>query len=318
MIERKIGILAQGDAFLAILARQGGADGDARHDAVSVVIERGGHRGEDGTGGGPHLHRRRSSWQDHGELVAADAIGHGLAGHGLDPEAHRRDQRVARGMAHRVVDDFEVIDVDQHQAEIERRRGGQARNRLVEARPVRERRQRVVIGQPMIAGANLLVLDRDRAEMDAGLDDLALEFIGAARPVIVEGKAADDAPVAGLDGAGPAGPQAERQHEILEAPPERVVRDVGDADGLAAVDRGAAGADARADRDTRDGGRVGRRERRRGQRDEAPLLVERQDGADDARCDRFGTQAQAFHDGAQRLTAGDGHQDLVLQRLQTF
>lgn len=146
-------------------------------------------------------------------------------------------------MAERVVDQLEMVDIDQHQPETA---AGSAHfgDGAVELAAVRQAGQRVEISEMVIAGADLVMLDRDGAEMDAGRDDLAFEQLRPAGPVEIEGEGADDAAVAGLDRRRPAGAQAQRQGQAGIGRPERIGGDVGDFDGLAAENGGSAGADA--------------------------------------------------------------------------
>ena len=119
--------------------------------------------------------------QQHGELVAADA-GHEVgAGHGgLQARADLAQQAVARGVAERVVELLEVVEVDQQQRELGLDRAGRGRG-LVELgeqlAAVGQARQRVVHGV-------VLALGDERAQ-------LVLELAAVGRVTHVEHEALD-------------------------------------------------------------------------------------------------------------------------------
>ncbi len=242
MVEREVGILTQDDAVQPILTGKRPADGDARHDAVAVMVERDRDRCQRGRGEGAHVGRPFAIADEDGEFVAADPASQAIGERRAEPHADLGDQRVPGSMAERIVDPLEMVDVDQHQP-VAAAGGAHLGNGAVELAAVRQSGQRVEIGKTVIAGADLVMLDRDGAEMDAGRDDLAFEFAGAARAREIEGEGADDAAVAGLDRGRPAGAQAERQGKAGIGRPKRIGGDVGDFDGLTAKHRGSAGAD---------------------------------------------------------------------------
>src|SRR5690606_21930511 len=114
---------------------------------------------------------------------------------------------------------------DQHQPEATVG-GAHLRDGAVELAAIRQPGQRVEIGEAVIAGANLVMLDGDGTEMDAGRDDLALELPRTARLGEIEGEGTDDATVPGLDRRRPAGAQAKRKSKPGIGLPERVDGDV--------------------------------------------------------------------------------------------
>jgi hypothetical protein len=170
----------------------------------------------------------------------------------------------------------------------------------------------------MIAGIHLLMLDRDGAQMHAGLDDPALEGRRAARLAIIEGEAADDAAVARRDRARPARAQAQRQHELAIAFPVRVAGDVGHLDRTLAIDRRAARADARPDRRAIDRVAIGAGQAGRCERPQPELIVDSDDRADHSWRQRLDPLAERRHDRRQFLAARDRFQGGVLQGLQTL
>ena len=82
-------------------------------------------------------------------------------------------QFVAGRMSERIVDVLEIIDIEKRQRDVFS--GGTGLDRLgdqiAQARAVRQAGQHVVIGKPRDLGARFLALDRQRAEMDAGIDN---------------------------------------------------------------------------------------------------------------------------------------------------
>src|SRR6185503_12956666 len=82
-------------------------------------------------------------------------------------------------------------------------------DQLAQLRAVRQPGQRVMVGEPGDLGAGFLALDRQRTEVNAGLDDPLMP--AAWRPGLpeIEGEGPDHAAVLGLDRRRPAGPQAD-------------------------------------------------------------------------------------------------------------
>src|SRR5215211_4859642 len=119
-------------------------------------------------------------------------------------------QRVAGRVSERIVDVLEVIEIEKQQRElfapaiVDR-----LVDQLAQLRTVRQPGQHVMIGKPGDLGAGLLALDRQRAEVNAGLDDPLMP--AARRPGLpeIEGKGPDHTAVLGLDRRRPAGLQAD-------------------------------------------------------------------------------------------------------------
>ncbi len=85
----------------------------------------------------------------HGEFVATHARRHaGTADDGFEPVRHFLQQLVATGMAERVVDALEAVEIDQQQRETAqpRRFGHAFAEPLLQHVPVRQPGQRIVIG----------------------------------------------------------------------------------------------------------------------------------------------------------------------------
>ncbi len=76
-------------------------------------------------------------------------------------------------MSERIVDILEMIEIDEHQSELFSRGavGDRLVDQLTQMRAVRQAGQHVVVGEAGDLGPRLLALDRQRAEMDAGVDD---------------------------------------------------------------------------------------------------------------------------------------------------
>ncbi|MNS81170.1 hypothetical protein D3C72_1148740 [compost metagenome] len=116
---------------------------------------------------------------------------------------HIAQQRIAHGMAQRVVDLLETIQVqEQHRHPLAIRLG--ARNRLLGLRQqqitVRQACQLVIERQLADAGARFLAFQRQRAQVDAHVDQAMMEIIRQAAFAEIEPEGADHPAIAGLDG----------------------------------------------------------------------------------------------------------------------
>ena len=146
-VQREVGVLQQLVGIAAVLRRQRDADRDADHDLMVVdLVRRGDHLDETaGERSGRSL--LGAADLDHGELVAAEPR-HGvvLADGGLQPAADFLQQRIANGMAERVVDVLEMIEVEaEHRELVVRTRPAQPLfELLVEQHAVRQIGQRVM------------------------------------------------------------------------------------------------------------------------------------------------------------------------------
>ena len=144
--------------------------------------------------------------QHDGELVAAEAGDDVLRAHGMpQPPGDGDEQRVADGVAERVVDDLEVVHVDEHHAE----RAGAVRELaaqpLHEHQPVRQPGERVVVGLMM----ELLL---ERAQLGHGL----LEPVVLQRHAGVVGQHLEQSPV--LLAVGALEAEAVREHDDADHP----------------------------------------------------------------------------------------------------
>ncbi len=125
-------------------------DADARADGQRVAVDLDGRleRRE-------HLRRdplalRGAAVQDeHGELVAADPAGHGVAGRDADARADRLEQPVADEVPAGVVHDLEVVEVDEQERHLRlaARLRERPRELLLDGATVRQTRERVAAGE---------------------------------------------------------------------------------------------------------------------------------------------------------------------------
>ena len=167
--------------------------------------------------------------QAHGELVAAEAGDHVAGAHAGAQALRDRDQQlVPDGVAERVVDRLEVVDVDEQHRQLRARAGERVAHAGDEQRAVRQVGQRVVEG--LVAQLLLEVLERpDRLlepvvlQRDAGVVGQRLEQLQ-----VVGGEVAHDALAVGeherADHAVLAGHH--RQHRPLHAALAQVGRDL--------------------------------------------------------------------------------------------
>ena len=140
------------------------------------------------------------------ELVAAQPGDDVLRAHGMpQPAGDGDEQRVADGVAERVVDDLEVVDVDEQHAE----RAGAGRElaaqALHEQQPVRQLGERVVVGL-------VVELLLERVELRDGL----LEPVVLQRHAGVVGEHLEQALV--LDAVAALEPEPVREHDDADQP----------------------------------------------------------------------------------------------------
>jgi len=154
-------------------------------------------------------------------------------------------------VAERVIDVLEIICIEECHRDMSVRGAGldRIRDQGGDPRPVGQPGQRIVIGHPGDLGAVLLALDRQRAEMNAGLDNALVPAAWRAAFPEIEGKGADHPAIPGLDRRGPAGAQADLEGAGLVRRPARIGVEVDRECGLAVIGRAAARADLGADRD---------------------------------------------------------------------
>lgn len=187
------------------------------------------------------------------EFVAAEPAQHVFRPDLLAQALRQLDQElVAGGVAERVVDVLEMIDVEEGQRDMAAGRTGVDRSgdQMPQLRAIGQAGEDVVIGEPRDLRARLLALDREGAEVDAGLDDAPVPV--ARRPGLaeIESEGGDDPAVLGLDRGRPAGPQPNRQRHCLVRLPARIGIEIGGQHRLAVEGGGAAGADTGPDGDT--------------------------------------------------------------------
>ena len=160
-------------------------------------------------------------------------------------------QLVAGRMSERIVDVLEMIEIEEHQRDAFPR--GTAFDRLVDQltqlRAVRQAGQHIVVGELGDLGPRLLALDRQRAEMDAGVDNALMPAARRAALPEIEGKGSDHAAILGLDRRGPACAQADFERPGLERLPAWIGVDVVRQHRFPEIGRGSARADVRSDRD---------------------------------------------------------------------
>ena len=157
-VEREIGVLEQFVAARAVLwahrhAEAGGqlhgsaADGDIRVErAVDLARQRGRVRAFAQTG------------DEQAELVAAEACDHVIGEQVLQPLSGLAQQRIANGVAHRVVDHLEIVEIDEDGHRAVRR--ALARDRAVELLD-----EETAVGQAR------------QAIVERAVDDLAFAFL---------------------------------------------------------------------------------------------------------------------------------------------
>ena len=147
LVHRQVGLA---DQLVGVARAAAVGDADAQMNADQLVAgvhgrrERSQHPLGDRAG---FRDRVVDARQHHRELVAAQPRDDVLRAHGMpEPAGHGDEQRVADGVAERVVDDLEVVEVDEQDAErlrAGRELGAQA---LHEQQPVGQLGERVVVG----------------------------------------------------------------------------------------------------------------------------------------------------------------------------
>ena len=113
-------------------------------------------------------------------------------------------QEIADAVTERIVDAFEIIEIDVEDVDVRSRRGvGKNADRaFLELGAVRQAGQRVVVREAMDARARFIVLDGDRANVHARFDDPPFHVCGSAFVPVVERERADYNPsrvLIGLD-----------------------------------------------------------------------------------------------------------------------
>ena len=145
-------------------------------------------------GGDQRGARRVAIRQRDDELVAAQASQQvGRLNTGAQPFGELDQQSVARRVPKGVVDVLEVIEVEEHQRELLSRRtvvDGLV-DQLAQLRTIWQPGQHVVVGEPGDLRPRLLSFDRQRTEVNAGVDDPLMP--AARRPGLpeIEGEGSD-------------------------------------------------------------------------------------------------------------------------------
>ena len=111
-IEREVGVLHQGDAVRPVTGRDGDADAGGTDRLMAAQIDRTFETGLDLVGERGEILVRIDALDQHREFVPAEprdlCLGQVLA----QVNGGFAQQRIARRMAHRVVDDLEIVEVD--------------------------------------------------------------------------------------------------------------------------------------------------------------------------------------------------------------
>lgn len=113
------------------------------------------------------------------EFVATEPSQHVLGSDLLAQALGELDQQlVAGGVAERVVDVLEMIDVEEGQRDMTAVRAGidRRRDQVAQLRAVRQAGENVVVGEPRDLGTRFLAFNRKGAEIDAGIDDAPVPF----------------------------------------------------------------------------------------------------------------------------------------------
>ncbi len=198
---------------------------------------------------------------------------------------------------------------------------GQSVDRLVDQltqlRAVRQPGQHVVIGEPGDLGAGFLALDRQRTEVNAGVDDPLMP--AARRPgfLEIEGEGPDHAAVLGLDRRRPAGLQAHLERPRLVRLPARVgVEIFGQCTGLPKIRRRSARADVGTDGDAFERAGIVVGQAGSTQRVQQPVGIDVQHRSDDIRRNDFDAPAKPVGNLGERKFVGQRAHDQLLQRPQ--
>src|ERR1700754_2215548 len=97
----------------------------------------------------------------------------------------------------------------------------------------------IEVGEMMDMRFRFVPLDRESAQVDAGVDDLVVQAPRAATVAEIEGEGAGDAAALELDRDRPAGAKSRWKREMAKGRPQRIGRDVSDENRLAPPGGGA-------------------------------------------------------------------------------
>src|SRR6185503_3780610 len=146
-IEGEIGAAQQSAAVLPVLRRNRDADAGRGHDLIALEHERLEQLADDFPRQPIDRIAVVADGLQHHELVAAEPRDEMAAGGMLNPACRFDQQGITGGMAERVVDHLEMVEVEavqREQAAIALRRAQQMVELLLEHRPVRQAGQRIV------------------------------------------------------------------------------------------------------------------------------------------------------------------------------
>ena len=221
-------------------------------------------------------------------------------------------------MAEAVVDVLEVIEIEKYQGDLLFRRAVRdgSVDQFKQLRAVRQPGQHVVIGEAGDLGAGFLALDRQRTEVNAGVDDPLVPAAG--RPALpeIEGEGPDHTAVLGLDRCRPAGLQADLERPRLVRLPARIGVEIFGQCRLAEICRRSARTDIRADGDAFERAGIVVRQAGSAQRVQQPVGIDVQQRSDDIRRNDFDAPAQLVGNLGQWKLVGQRAQDQLLQRPQ--
>src|SRR5205823_2887738 len=144
--ERKVRAPQKGLAAASIERSDGYADAGRRHDLVPIDVHRLGHRLEDLTGEPFGVISLVADDLQDDKLVAAEPADKLPPRRLLQAAGRLHEQCVAGGVAKRVVDDLELVEIQAMQREqltVTFLRAEELLERLLEHRPVRKTRQRI-------------------------------------------------------------------------------------------------------------------------------------------------------------------------------
>ena len=225
---------------------------------------------------------------------------------------------VAGAVAEAVVDELEIVEIDEHHrrpAIVARARSHRLRQAILEQDAVGQAGQSVVVGHEMDAIFGALALDRDAGDVGGDVDEARLGRGRLAHRSRIHRERAERLAMMREDRRRPAGAKAVAASKLAIVRPQRIVGDVGDDDGLAAV----SGRAARA----RHWGRWRRRRWRAGRPPagsaraaaaDGAVLVEQQDGAENAAELQFDQPREASSTASKRRAHRDHFEDLRLGR----
>ena len=173
-----------------------------------------------------------------------------------------------------------------------------------------------MIGEPGDLGPRFLSLDRQRTEVNAGVDDPLMPAARRAAFPEIEGEGSDHAAILGLDRRRPAGLQADLERPRLVRLPARIGVDIFGQHRLAVIRRRPARADVRTDGDAFERAGVFVGQAGSAQRVHQPVGIDVQHRSDDIGRDDFDAPAKLVGNLGERKFVGQRAHDQLLQRPQ--